>query len=90
MAQNECQKYSDINSLYSHTRNTLSTFYNGMDGMKRLSIFLQTADAETYPAIPGATLTAFGQLRTALNNHIAAAETVALMGKIEEFIQILR
>lgn len=88
MAQNDCQKYTDVNQLYQSTRNVLSTFWNSMNSMERLINFLETADATTYPAIPIETLTAFAQLRTALSNHASSAETVALMTKIKLLIQI--
>ena len=89
MAQNECQKYANTEHLYSQLRSSVSRFWDAMASLERLSVFLNTAEASDYPDIDATTLTAMGQLRTAVNNHESATETLALKNKIKEFIQIM-
>jgi hypothetical protein len=88
MAQNNIQKYDDVTKLGSGLRNTVSTFYNTMDQMERLSTFLNSAEAADYPGYDVGTLSDMGALRNAINAHMAATETVALMASIKKFIQI--
>jgi hypothetical protein len=88
MAQNNIQQYSDVTKLGASLRNTVSTFYNTMDEMERLSTFLNSAEAADYPGFDASTLADMGALRAAINAHIAAAETMALMASIKKFIQI--
>ena len=88
MAQNDIQKYSDASDLGRDLRNKVTTFYRAMDEIDRLSAFLNSAEAGDYPGFDVGTLLDMGELRTAINNHVTATETVALMTSIKKFIQI--
>ena len=88
MAQNEIQRYSEVQNLYANLRNVVSVFYNTMDQMDRLSSFLTLAEATDYPSIPTETLTVMAQLRTEINNHKSSQATIDLLARIKEIIQI--
>ena len=91
MAQNECQQMLKPD-FYANLRNQISTIYNHMSALKRLSEFLSSMDQDTATAmtISSEVQTDMNNLRTAITELLdfyegtATSQTKVLKGEINK------
>lgn len=88
MAQNDIQKYTNVEDFYANVRNPLEQWYNIYHKLEKMANFLNSADAGTYPTIPTGTLTDMGQLRTTINTYLSATDVQDMLTEVKTFIRI--